>query len=108
MGVIGGGVASSWSAYVEQARVTRCLRRCGRGSGIAGGLDGEARSAFGEQELRMVGSACLYWGGWESTKKGFIHVASFFYRGLTLDRDYRAFDQGYRVKQKRCFVSVVS
>jgi hypothetical protein len=56
----------------------------------------------------VVGSARLYWDGWESTKKGFIHVASFFHRGLTLDLDYRAFDQGYRVEQRRYFVSVVS
>lgn len=42
------------SAYVEQARIVRRLWRWRCGRGIAGGLDGEARSAFGEQELKVI------------------------------------------------------
>ena len=50
-------VAKVGSAYVEQARIVRRLWRCrrvGREHGIAGGLDGEARGAFGEQELAVI------------------------------------------------------
>jgi len=54
-GVEGGSKLGN--AYVEQARIARRLWGCGRAGserGIAGGLDGEARSAFGEQELPVI------------------------------------------------------
>ena len=54
-GVEGGSKLGN--AYVEQARIVRRLWGCGRAGserGIAGGLDGEARSAFGEQELPVI------------------------------------------------------
>jgi hypothetical protein len=42
----------------------------------------------------------------EKHEKKRIHVASFFHRDITLDRNYRAFDQSYQIKQKRRFFIV--
>ena len=87
------------ATYVEQARVPRRLW------GEIGGLDGEARSALGEQELAVFppGSARRARteqkknvGGRGGTNQ--IHVASFFHRDLALHRNYRALDQVCRVR----------
>lgn len=90
------------SAYVEQARIVRRLWRwrCGRVAGrelergIAGGLDGEARSAFGEQELKVITRSVSTTPRTSvSVREEEIHVTSFFHCDLALDRDHRTLDQ---------------